>query len=150
MKKRESIVKLSKHNLDDAAEDQSYAFLEASDKQAKYGKEKEEKERELNKLEASLARKYRTKPKKYLGVDKATDKAINEKITLNKKVDELRKELIEIKYKYNKSINLVKSLDQRRSSIKYLSELFLGGYWHDDRVSPTDRVDKRMNKKKGE
>jgi len=145
---RLKLVKLNRHNLDEEAEVQAERYLEAADRMADIGKEKDDLEKDLSELEADLARKYRKNPKKYLSSDKATDKAVAEKLTINEKVKELRGRVIDVKHRFNKAGNLVRSLDQRRSSMKYLAELWMGGYWSDLNVSGSDESDIILRKKK--
>jgi len=149
--KRKELVRLSRNNLDDAAEEQAERYLDAADTQAEVGRRKEKLEKRIKDFEADLAGKYRKQPMKYLGTDKISvqDKAIQERISRHKTIRRLRDELIDIRHEFNMAANLVNALDQRRSGIKYLQELWKGEYWGlEHNADPLEEADLRLRKQK--
>lgn len=93
-------------------------------------------EHDLKILEAEASSYIRDNPEKY-DLEKVTDKAIDALVTLDKEVKEKRKELLRWR-KADKFFEAGKdAMDQRRTMLKTLSELWLGEYYSE--IQQSDR-----------
>jgi len=151
-------IKVDRYKLEEEAASQAERFLKHADKIPPLSEEKATLDLDLKILRSKLARKIRTKPKKYLpkAIEKVTEGAITETVNLNKKVIALEKKIIKIKARLQKHDFRKQAFDQRRSMINRLVELHNDQYWSKDHLPDHEMVDaefrrdmKAVKKKRG-
>jgi len=129
-------ITIDRNNLEIELEKQGSLYKKWSDRfaDAKWERDKAEERYDLARGDIELL--IRTKPKKYMerneDVEKITEAVIEILVMRQKNVMEAKREWDEAKKNANYLETSVKAMEHRRSSLKYLSELWTGGYWSTD------------------
>jgi len=120
-------------------------FMKWAERLADAIEERDIKKGEIEIKKAGIGNNIRSEPKDY-GLEKVTDKAIDNLIILDKDLQELNKEY----YICTKNINVLtaakEEMHSRRKRIEKLVELWLGKYWSGPKikVEKKNELDHRM------
>ncbi len=141
-------LKLNKFKLDEEASKQSSLYQYFTDKLTEVRALKDEISLKLEEKLAEVELNIRNNPPDGL---KITESVIQALVVNNEEIKELRKRLNEIKKQNYELEGIVNSLDQKKSMIKVLTELYIVGYYRVDNFSNDNKVQdeirKRLNKK---
>jgi len=141
-------LKLNKFKLDEEASKQSSLYQYFTDKLTEVRALKDEISLKLEEKLAEVELNIRNNPPDGL---KITESVIQALVVSNEEVKELRKKLNELKRQNYELEGIVNSLDQKKSMIKVLAELYIVGYYRVDNFSNDNKVQdeirKRLNKK---
>lgn len=141
-------LKLNKFKLDEEASKQSSLYQYFTDKLTEVRALKDEISLKLEEKLAEVELNIRNNPPDGL---KITESVIQALVVSNEEVKELRKKLNELKRQNYELEGIVNSLDQKKSMIKVLAELYIVGYYRVDNFSNENKVQdeirKRLNKK---
>ena len=141
-------LKLNKFKLDEEASKQSSLYQYFTDKLTEVRALKDEISLKLEEKLAEVELNIRNNPPDGL---KITESVIQALVVNNEEIKELRKRLNEIKKQNYELEGIVNSLDQKKSMIKVLTELYIVGYYRVDNFSNENKVQdeirKRLNKK---
>lgn len=147
-------IKIDKNTLVRDCANQPEDFLHFADKLPDLYEIKQDVKDELERVISKVSLKIRKNPEKYIK-GKITDKAINDRAILDKKVIAAKKTLIKAEKDFKRAENRTKAFDQRRSMLKYIVGLFHDQYWTKDDISNEDELNtkfreemKKKNKKK--
>ena len=146
-KEMEKDVKVDRYKLEEAAEQQAALFHKYTKQTPKLIKQKGRIEKRLSELEAKLDLKIREE----FEDEKITETAIKSRITLDARVKQLRKELLNAKAALAKMEYNARVFDQRRSMINYLAGLYRDQYWTNEpytREEGEREFDKEISKEK--
>ena len=136
--------KVDRFRLEEAAEEQADFYRKYTKNGKKLTKKKLNLEKQLAELEARIDLKIR---EEYDG-EKITEAAIKSRITLNKEVKKLRKQLVDAKVELLEQDRYRNIFEHRRSMIKYLAELYKDQYWSNNPYT-REEVDEQFEKEMG-
>ncbi len=125
-------LKLNKFKLDEEASKQSSLYQYFTDKLTEVRALKDEISLKLEEKLAEVELNIRNNPPDGL---KITESVIQALVVNNEEIKELRKRLNEIKKQNYELEGIVNSLDQKKSMIKVLTELYIVGYYRVDNFS---------------
>ncbi len=119
---------IDKHNLDKEWEKQPKLMDVYTSSLAEAIKEKDQLSLSLDILMSECSKNVRADPAQYR-VDKVTDKSVAETVALLPAVIESQKELIQAIYKVSVLKGAVSSMEHKKTSLEWLSRLFLKNYY---------------------
>lgn len=137
-------LKLNKFKLDEEASKQSSLYQYFTDKLTEVRALKDEISLKLEEKLAEVELNIRNNPPDGL---KITESVIQALVVNNEEIKELRKRLNEIKKQNYELEGIVNSLDQKKSMIKVLTELYIVGYYRVDNFSNENKVQDEIRKK---
>ena len=122
-------VKINKLALEDALEEQPDLFLDWAMEHAEAINERNALKYELDeKIKPRFELEIRKDPKKF-GLEKVTENAIMSTIFLQDEYSKASEKLMEATNRMNKLLAVREAFDHRRSSLKYLVELWTQNYY---------------------
>lgn len=121
-------VKINKFELDDALEEQPDLYLDWALEHAEAVKEKDAAKGALEKVKSELGIEIRKDPKKY-GLDKPTGQAVEDAVIAHATYQEAYETFVGANREANRLSAIREAFDQRRSSLKYLTELWTQNYY---------------------
>jgi len=130
-------LKIDPDDLDGGLLCQASLFMEWSEKLAEARTEVDTLKQKLAKARAMHAGLMRMFPERYpeLGKNKPSETSIEIALPNVPEVGIVIEQIIEAMERMNVLSSAVASFDQRRSMLKYLSELWIGGYWGQPQVN---------------
>lgn len=148
----EQLIKINKHDLDTEWERQSQIAYEVSKSLTEASYHVWKLEHDLEIVRAEEAKDLRLSAAK--SSDKITEKAIQESLTLNPDCRKLEEELIRAKYEHNRWQALDKAFNQRVTTLKFESELWMRNYYVSEsggrmRGEAVDRIAAKVNEEAG-
>lgn len=126
----EQDVKIDRFKLEEASQDQAELYYQYTKNLHRLTKKKLKLEKKLTELEAQIDLEIRNKLEQE--GETAREGEIKSRITLDKRIKKMRREVINAKVKLQKAEHIKTVFDQRRSMIKYLTELYVSQYWSND------------------
>lgn len=134
----ESIVSIDEHALDKECVRLPSQYRQAAYNAAETNRDIDELKRELKVVDAEVCLRVRKEPTKY-GLDKITEGALKEMVTLNPKVRELEGKIAALEHKVAMQKALCSALDMKKRSLTNLVELHSAGYHAEVRPSAAGR-----------
>jgi hypothetical protein len=121
-------MKLDKYSLDDNAIEQPDIYRECSENWAKASLERDKAKESLEVVTARVSKAIRENPEKY-GIEKVTDKAVQENLLLNEEYRKASKAVIQAQYNVNVLQSMKEAAEHRGRALRILSDLYSGSYF---------------------
>lgn len=138
-------IKINKFELDVALEEQPDLYLDWALAHVEAVKQKDIAKVELEKIKSALGMEVRKNPTGYGLKEKFTVQAVEEVVISHKDYQEANRVLVETANEANRLAAVREAFDQRRSSLKYLTELWTNDYYGQS-VGDSKSVSKDENK----
>lgn len=142
-------VSIDKDVLDKELVNHGNTSMKWAERLADAIEEREIKKAEIEVKRAKLSKEIRTNPKDF-DLEKVTESAIGDVITLDKEMQQLNRELIEIVKNLNILTWVKDEMQNKRKRLERLVELYLGQYWSDPKIKKENRneLDVKMRRRK--
>jgi len=140
-------LKLNKFKLDEEASKQSSLYQFFVEKLNEVKAAKDDLSLRLEEKLAEVELRIRENPPEGL---KITESVIQALVVNNEEIKDLRRKLNDVKKQNYELEGIVSSLDQKKSMIKVLAELYIIGYYRADSINDDgiqDELRKKLNKK---
>ena len=134
----ESIVLIDEHKLDKECLRLPSDYLKWAHRTADLRRDIDEAKGELEVVEAELGKKIRAKPAVY-GLEKITESAIKEVISLQDEYQDARAKIRELDHDYQLAQAVVGALEQKKRSLTLLVDLHGMSYFSEPALSANGR-----------
>lgn len=121
-------IKLDKYRLDENALEQPTLSAECSENWAKAMFERDKAKENLEIVTAKTGKRIRENPEKY-GIDKITEKSIQEAMVIDKEYREASDKLIQAQYNVNVLSSAKEVIDHRGRALRVLADLYTANYF---------------------
>lgn len=130
---RTSVTDIDESQLEKEWVNQPSKYREYADKLAAARKKLADRKAELDVVEADLKQRIRKQPQKF-GIDKVTEGAINEVVTLNKEYQNALSSVNDAKYLVDLYDGTTTALEHRKKALESLVFLWGQGYFAEPKV----------------
>lgn len=133
----EKDLEIDKYALDSECVNQPVRFMEWSKRWAEAIAERDRAEQKLKVIEAQVEQRIRMDGQSRS--EKLTESAVKSLVMVDPEVQAAREEAIDSSYRANVLLAARQAMEQRKSMIEKLVNLFLSGYWADPKISNSDQ-----------
>ena len=121
-------IKLDKYRLDENAIEQPSLYNNTAEDWAKSVLERDKAKENLEIVAAKVGKRIRESPEIY-GIEKVTEKSLQEAMVQDKEYREASSKLINAQYNVNVLSSAKEAIDHRGKALRILSDLYSGSYF---------------------